>query len=60
MHFEVNGKMYLLNFNSSEDGWTLSTPTSDGLRPVRVFDDGVPTFEDLLMFFEPDYRQTLN
>jgi len=60
MHFDVNGTIYFLNFNPSEERWMLLTPSADGVESVQVFDDGAPVFENMVIDFEPGDHRILN
>jgi len=60
MNFEVNGVRYFLTFVAEEGEWVLLTPGKNGLRRLRIFNDGVPMIPLVDVGFETGDQDLLS
>jgi hypothetical protein len=60
MNFEVNGVRYFLTFGVEEGEWLLLTPTKNGLRRLRIHNDGAPVIPLVDIDFEPGDHDSLS
>jgi len=60
MHFEVNGVRYFLTFSAEQGEWLLLTPAKNGLRRIRIYNDGAPVIPRVDIGFEPGDQDSLS
>jgi hypothetical protein len=60
MNFEVNGIPYFLTFDTSEAQWFLLTPSSTGVEPLEIHNDGTLVAAPILLSPSNDSARRMN
>ena len=60
MTFEVNGLQYFLTFSAERGEWLLLTPAKNGLRQLRILNDGAPVIPRVDVGFESGDQELLS
>jgi hypothetical protein len=60
MNFEVNGVRYFLTFVAEEGEWGLLSPAKNGLRRLRIFNDGAPVIPPVDVGFVAGDQESLS